>query len=170
MSKKTPPEQKVAAGVILVVGFIIGFFIVNGIKGVNKSFKETANKQTEQQATKTQVAKPNYVFDLPTLVGKNIDEVRAVLGKPMDAQPEPTKQQIELGGDEWFNGYEKDGGELTITFQATSRKITDFFLGGKSRNTLMQQGNLQENQNTYRIEEVKALTGGGITGIKIIPE
>lgn len=149
--------------------FIIIVAVVNG--SGNKSVTTTTTTPQPQQATTTtQETKPAPVFDIPVLVGKNIDEVRKVLGKPADADPEPTQEQIELGADEWYNGYKKDGVELTITFNPKTRKITDFFLSGDNRNKLMEQGNLQNNQSAYRIEEVKALRGGGITGIKIIPQ
>jgi len=48
--------------------------------------------------------------------------------------------------------------------------IIDFFLSGDSKAKLLEKGNLKENDSRYKIEQVKALKGGGITGIKVVPK
>lgn len=39
---------------------------------------------------------PQVTFDVPALIGKNIDEVRKVLGKPLYDQIEPSNQKEGL--------------------------------------------------------------------------
>lgn len=157
----------------VIIALVILGVIGSALGGESKKESSTPQQQPKPVTAAPEVVqetKPAFVFDIPTLVGKNIDEVRKMLGQPSDADPEPNQQQIDLGTDEWYNSYKKDGVELTVTFNPKTRKITDFFLSGDNRAKLILQGNLKENQSTYRIEEVKALRGGGITGIKIIPQ
>lgn len=157
----------------VVIALVILGAIGSALGGESKKESSTPQQQPKPATTAPEAAqetKPAFVFDIPTLVGKNIDEVRKMLGQPLDTYPEPNQQQIELGTDQWDNGYKKDSVELIVTFDPKTRKITDFFLSGDNRGKLIQQGNLKENQSSYRIEEVKALRGGGITGIKIIPK
>jgi hypothetical protein len=71
------------------------------------------------------------VFDLEKLYGKNIDEIRSILGNPIDGNHiEPTKQQINLGmaEDGWDNTFEKDGYDLLITYDVSTRNVIDFFI------------------------------------------
>jgi len=138
----------------------------------NKSTMENiVPVQTTESKTENTTPKPTYIFDVPFLVGKNIDEIRQILGTPLDKDlTEPTAQQIELGGSEWDNSYKKDGQDLLITFDASSRKIIDFFLDGDDKSKLLEIGNLKENASSYTIEPVKAIKDPSvITGIKIIP-
>lgn len=106
------------------------------------------------------------VFDLETLYGKNIDEVREVLGTPTDADPEPSDLQIEWGTTEWWNSFKKDGYELTVTFDVPTRKVKDFFLSandpsgpdGLTKNTELLEKllNVKDSPN-FTIEPVQAL-------------
>ena len=110
------------------------------------------------------------LFDIPALVGKSIDGVREILGKPQDKEPEPTKLQLQAGVDEWNNVFLRDGQELLVTFNPRTRQVIDFFLDGEDKMTLMQQGNLAEGAAAYRIEPVRQIRDRSkITGIKIIP-
>ncbi|MEX0701681.1 MAG: hypothetical protein WD069_06245 [Planctomycetales bacterium] len=115
------------------------------------------------------------VVDLPSLVGKSIDELRGILGEPLDQQLEPTRVELEvLGVREWMNDFEiraQDDDEqvLIVTFDPRSRRVLEFFLMGDDRNILMQRGNLVDGDPAYRIEAVKARNAPGITGINVVP-
>lgn len=125
-------------------------------------------QETDKQASQEQ-AKPVYVFNVPSLVGKNIDEVRSALGKPADSAAEPSQAQL-AGTSEWDNTFKKDSKELLVTFNPKSREVIDFFLEGSDKDTLLGVGNLKSNSSDYRVEEVKALTDpSAITGIKVVP-
>lgn len=110
-------------------------------------------------------------FDVPSLIGKSIDELREVLGTPTDADIEPTQQQLDLGVDEWSNGFTNDGQDLLVTYNPRTRAVIDLFLDGSDQNSLLQRGNLAVRSAAYRIEPVRALRNPSqITGIKILPK
>ncbi len=65
---------------------------------------------------------PQVTFDVPALIGKNIDEVRKVLGKPSS----PIANRIEPSNpkEETFeNTFEKNGEKLFVDFNTKSRRI-----------------------------------------------
>ena len=55
---------------------------------------------TTASTTKTDI---KAVYDVPSLIGKNIDEIRKVLGKPSDKEIEPTKLQMKMKFGSWKN-------------------------------------------------------------------
>lgn len=63
-------------------------------------------------------------YDIPALIGKNIDEVREVLGKPLDNPPDPS----DFHKDHYENLYEKNDQKLLISFNPHTRKINFFFI------------------------------------------
>lgn len=96
---------------------------------------------------------PKAVYDIPYLLGKNIDEVRKVLGKPLENPPDPSKPQKRL----FENNYDKEGQSLLIYFDPTTRKIESFHIvssiGYDSVKTVLKIGNLDfKNTNDYWIE------------------
>ncbi|MCA9070739.1 MAG: hypothetical protein KDA84_17535 [Planctomycetaceae bacterium] len=135
---------------------------------VFRSSDDQKNKKDDQQNNKQTVS---VVFDVASLSGKTIDEIRESLWPPQDDQVEPTAQQLQIGIDEWTNVFRrKDGQELLITFNPKTRQVVDFFLAGDDKTLLMQKGNLTEGNPNYRIETVKAIANPSkITGIKIVP-
>lgn len=165
-------EKNLKLALIITAAFFICSFIarISTPQPTKKYVVEQTNPDQKSTTTNNpQQTKTAIIYDVPSMMGKNIDEVRKILGQPEDKDPEPTQQQIQLGTDEWYNSYIKDSLDLTVTFNPSTRKVTDIFLSGSDKAKLMQQGNLQDNQPAYKVEEVKAVKGGGITGIKIIP-
>ncbi|MEK7143047.1 MAG: hypothetical protein AAB785_02455 [Patescibacteria group bacterium] len=152
--------------------------VVIALKGVQTALKPTPTPSTTQNTTitPTTTPAPKYIYDIPALIGKNIDEIRAILGEPVDKElTEPTQEQISLGAKEWDNTFKKDDFDLLVTFNISSRKIVDFFVDTSSKypdkNKLMEVTNTKENANNYTIESVKELkNSSNITGIKIIPK
>lgn len=67
---------------------------------------------------------PQVTFDIPSLIGKNIDQVRKVLGKSDDTSPDPSDSSVK-GYTNWYN---KNGQELLIDFDPHTRKITRFYI------------------------------------------
>lgn len=123
------------------------------------------------------VAKSEPVFDVPSLVGKNIDQIRETLGKPTDDSPEPTKLQLDLMGNssvEWGNNFTKNGITLLVTFNPKTRTVIDFFIprvGDQDKASLLSAGNVQEKSSDYTIEFVKAIKNpSDFTGLKITPK
>ena len=136
----------------------------------------SSNKKEEQNtnATKTDVKK---VYDVSSLVGKNIDEIRSVLGKPSDEEIEPTKQQMEMNFDSWDNNFDKDGKTLLITFNPQDRKVIDFFISTDDPSgttddysDLLKICNVTDDNSAYKIEPVPTIKDDTrFTGIKIVP-
>lgn len=94
------------------------------------------------------------VFDVPALLGKNIDEVRKVLGKPKEGSPEPPDPK-EKGS--YVSFYSKSGQDLFIYYNPYTRKIKSFQImsseGYKNITDLLKLGNLHFMENLdYRIE------------------
>ena len=58
---------------------------------------------------------PQVTFDIPSLIGKNIDQVRNVLGKSED----PSRPNVEG----YTNHYHKNGQHLLIDFDPHTRRI-----------------------------------------------
>ena len=129
--------------------------------------------QNNQVGTNNKSTKLEYVFDVPSLVGRNVDEVRSVLGEPTDKDKEPTALQSQMGVDEWQNTFTKEGRELLVTYNPTTRKIVDFFISKNNADTddsLLEAGNLTEQDSRYKIEFVKALRNPSeFTGVKVMP-
>lgn len=74
-------------------------------------------------ASCSQPKAPQVTFDIPALIGKNIDEVRKVLGKPSS----PIANRIEPSNpkEETFsNDYEKNGVYISFEFNTKSRRIS----------------------------------------------
>ncbi|RYE13036.1 MAG: hypothetical protein EOP34_09690 [Rickettsiales bacterium] len=66
---------------------------------------------------------PQVTFDVPALIGKNIDEVRKVLGKPSS----PIANRIEPSNpkeESFENDFEKNSEILTADFNTKSRRIS----------------------------------------------
>ena len=154
---------------ILTGGFIL-FIILAGVT-TPKTDKPSA-EQTATTAPPTATPAPSYSFDVPSLIGKNVDEIRQVLGAPIDQDlAEPSAEQRNLGVDEWDNSFRKDGHEILVTFNPNTRKVIDYFLSGDVRDKLLEIGNLKSSDSKYNIESVKSFKdSSAITGIKITPK
>ena len=111
------------------------------------------------------------VFDVPSLVGMSIDDIRQRLVlSPHDLHPEPTELQLQLGMYEWSNLFEKEGQQLLVFFDARTRRVIRFFLPGEDKTILMRKGNLVDGHSAYQVISVRALVNPSqITGIKIVP-
>ena len=118
-------------------------------------------------------------FDVPILVGKNIDEVKAILGAPSDDDeikfPNGFPDGSSTGyGKEWDKPGDKS---LLATFTQSTRKIEDFFISCddtsgacSDKSHLLQIGNLKQDAPNYSIEFVNAgASETKFTGVKAIP-
>ena len=132
--------------------------------------KTTSNSTSEKQNTEEQVA---VAFDIPSLLGKNIDQLRTVLGNPTDSQIEPNGAQSNF--ETWDNTFKKGDYELLATYNPKTRVVEDLFLSTddpsgqtKDKNRLLKQANVKEGSNLYKIEFVKTIKDPAYyTGIKV---
>ena len=123
---------------------------------------------------KVSTVKP--VFNVPALIGKNIDKVRKELGKPVNKEIEPNKLQKNLSVETWENSFEKEGHNLLVTFNPKTREVTDFFLNtddptGLASNyeDMVAICGAKEGDENYTIEPVPTIKNKSkYTGIKII--
>jgi len=147
--------------------FLLILFIFN-------SCGNTSNNSEIKEATNT-AQSLDVIYDLPSLKGKNIDQVVEILGTPEVDNSEPTNQQKQFGVNIWGKSYKRNGYELLINYYVGSRVIIDYFVptndpsgGTKNYDDLMQITNTFNNPNVI-IEPVKAYVDpSSYTGIKII--
>ena len=164
LGRKRKMSRAISFGGSFIISCLLVVFVAS-VKG-----KQEANTKHGR----AQVAQPKplsrIIFDIPSLVGKSIDEIRKTLGKPKDQEIEPTGLQMKMGVNEWDNLFTNDGKELLVTFNPRTRRVIDFFLEGQDKTILMQRGNLVEGTRAYRIEPVHEIREPSkISGIKIIP-
>ncbi len=114
------------------------------------------------------------VFDVPSLVGKDINGVQAILSTPSE---DDSNKVWPNGDDEHLKTWSKQGVDLMVDYHLNTGKVVDFFVGtddpsGATSDTqkLLEQGNLKENESAYRIEMTKAGGHPGqYTGLKAVP-
>ncbi len=71
-------------------------------------------------------AKP--LFDVPALLGKDIDQVLGILGPAQPQDLEPTPAQVQLGATQWDHSFVHDTATLLVSYDARTRQVRDFFL------------------------------------------
>jgi len=110
------------------------------------------------------------VFDIPSLIGKNVDEMKFVLGPPtMTGIP---GSGGGYGGDkEKYRYWNTENANLTIEFDNSTRRIINFII---SPGTAAEKrsfadikeplilGNVTEDSNNYSIQSVPVVAGSGI--------
>ncbi len=153
-------RHKIVSGVLLLFVIIVVAAACSG--------PSELTEQTQTQA----------VFDVPSLMGKNLDEVIAIMGKPNKFDTEPTVEQLS-GAKEWDKTYEKEGYELLVTYDVKTRNIVDYFISAKSDSEMSKKDmeklleviNAKQNDPQYLVEFVKTLKDPSIfTGVKIVPK
>jgi hypothetical protein len=205
---------------VILLGFFLMLLLIPAFEAARKTQDKAGKKQAslpkpppaarpntphslqprDRTENRSQVSKAEssdqpagVVFDVPALVGKNIDQIRTTLGPSDDPQTqEPNDETVnrwrlqtslghEADQDEWANSFTRNERDLLfITFNSRTREVKDLFLGGDhaaatnpdSRGavkTLMQKGNLSADDPRYRVQAVKARNAPGITGITITP-
>lgn len=159
---------------MLFGGVAIVSFIGIGVTA-EPSEKSTASSSAgtqEQRAVSNEPAAPSFAFDVPTLIGKNVDQIIETLGTPTD-NTEPTTQQKELGTKEWTKTYTKDNASLLITYDIGTRNVADLFISPKSADASAEEilalGNLSQKDDRYVVELVKVMNDDSkYTGVKVI--
>lgn len=154
----------VLISIMFIVIIIIALADVSG---------DARKKADQQNATNNQIEERNRevvvtVFDIPSLLGKDIDGVKKALGT-LSSDTEPTKQQLSMGITEWEKSYDKDGKSLLITYDAKTRKVKDYFISGTEKNDLLTIGGVREEETNYTVKFVKSIKDPStITGMKVI--
>jgi len=109
-----------------------------------------------------------FTYDIPALIGKNIDQADKELPMAIGNTPEPPNNQSEQGGTKWHRIYMKDKHALIVDFNALTRKVISFVLDGNNKEKTLEVGNLSENDSKYKVEQLNDEVG--MLGIKITPQ
>ncbi|MCX6803030.1 MAG: hypothetical protein NTY48_00490, partial [Candidatus Diapherotrites archaeon] len=111
----------------IIITILVGLIIFSALPSNKPLTKTTETKNTDTTATAPSTTAeqsapvPKYKFDVPALVGKSIEEIRGILGEPVDKEfAEPTKDQLSLGTKLWDNTFTKDDRSLLVTFDIQS--------------------------------------------------
>ncbi len=143
--------------------FFYTLFVVFGTMGLIFS--------SDDQIAVAPVSTQKMVFDIPSLVGKDVKQLREILGTP-SYDKEPTSQQAALFGT-WEKTWTREGYDLMVTYNIRNKKVVDLFLGAdtdatyaifENTNNILKVGNLQSNSSEYSVEFVKVIKGNGYTG------
>lgn len=166
---KTPPRW--------VIG-LIGLILCSIVAPIDDSRPQQPATigNNKQEMAEINEEKPKPTFPINTLLSKNIDEVRTVIGNPTDSQIDPTEEQKAMTP-EWYNTFNKDGYDLTVSYNSRNRAITDFFIATKDTTgmttdttPLLTAMDATESNPKYSIKNVKALKDKTkYTGIIITP-
>ena len=156
----------------LEIVFMLG--VIYGIQHPVTTQQDEPQQQTQsQQSSNVQAPKPTYIFDVPSLISKNIDQVRQTLGAPKDKTPDPTAQQASYTN-EWDNTFEKDNKQLLVTYTISSKQVVDLFIDAQyagNKDDLYKYYNVKDGASNYKIVAVKAIKDPSvITGYKIVPQ
>ena len=133
----------------IVGGILLLIFIIAIATGGEK--KETTSGQQFQQAQISQSPRETekeVVFNIPSLIRKNISEVKNILGKPVN------EYDPGYGGTLPTVIYQKNGYELQIDYLSSTGDVAEIFLAKNtnSKNELFNAGNLDENSVVYSIK------------------
>ncbi len=187
------------------VGLVFGsaivlFFILFGVTTPNNGRTSIPAKTTTPTSTKTtgestpvKTPTPSYVFDVPSLLGKNIDQIRQSLGPSIEQQDpkgngpaEPAQQDINSeSAIPWFNDWDNGKYELLVDFNYQTRKVLDFSVSyiqsidstaitSDHKSEFETAANVSDNGSGYSVQVNKCKLGcssnDNILGIKIIPQ
>jgi len=135
---------------------------------------QTASEKAAPKGEASPVARPN-TLDMPTLVGRNIDQIRRTLGPPQETKDEaiglePTAEQMKATkGEDWINTFEKNGSTVVVTFNAKTRKVLDMVLIGSNEDELMRRGNLSLTAQNYLVLPVTdPKNADKVSGLRVV--
>ncbi len=119
----------------------------------------TTNQNIQKEEIKT-------VFDVPSLIGKNVDEIIKIVGQPKENSL-PTKDQTKLSK-EWSIEFGKENQTLLVEYNVDTKVVKDLFISGDNKEKLLKIGNLKENADSYTLDFVKLQRDPSqITGVTI---
>jgi hypothetical protein len=158
---------KITITIVFAFFNLVALMSDNPDKSTTQQAEQNPTVETKSEAPKQEIPQlPQFVFDVPSLIGKNIDEVKSALGTPNNFK-EPTKQQLAIT-DEWYMEYIKDDNSLLITYDLKTKVVTDFFIEGTDKSKVLTTGNLKEKADDYNVQFVNSIKNANeITGVKI---
>ncbi len=149
---------------------VIGVIFIIGLIG---SIVDPSEKKPDEPKLQEQVQQ--VVFDVPSLIGKNIDEIEFIYGK--EESQEPNEYQINTVT-EWSKEFKRDEFILLVTYDYKTRVVKDFFVSAtdeiyesRDKDRMMSITNTNKYDSKYSVSFVKAMTDSTrFTGIQISPK
>jgi len=157
---------------LFFTGAVILFFVLFGI---------TAPDLQENNLSIEEKEEIEAIFNFESLYGKNIDEIKNILGEPIwDKEPEDVQVNIKSEDQlskEWAKTWEKNGYKLTASYHVASREIIDFFVetddpSGSTKNIKKLEEIIGAKKLiNFTTQPVKVINNpNAYTGIMIIPK
>jgi hypothetical protein len=114
-------------------------------------------------------------FDVPSLLGKDMDQVKASLSTPATTATRGSAESAETGS----QAFRRDDQILTVTYKKSNKRITSFQIGTEGdslvlkedkKNELLDLGRLKADDPRYSLEFVEAAAKPfSYIGVKVIP-
>ena len=141
----------------VILAALIGLIILIGV------FAPADNNSVKKE-------KVVAVYDVPALLGKNIKEVKQILGTPINASEKITKE-MKKGKQSVIAVYKKDSVELWVAYNMKTGKVENFFVPANNESgsvenidTLLEKVNASYSTD-YEIEA--SGVEGAYVGVKI---
>lgn len=184
-------EKKKSGCTRIFLIFCFSFLAIVGIICIFNDNNESQETEVINKKVNTN-KKIQIVYDIPSLFGLNIDQIRKKLGKPEDIRYKDSPNVSEIDPpanelnttDEWSNTYHKDNLSIDISFNPKTRKVNDFFIGYNYKSFcmedfenptdscvfLMESFNVKKDANEYIIKSAPLASNHNIcNGLTITP-
>ncbi len=161
---------------MFILGLIIFGVIVSMVLVALGDARDKANKAREQAAASSIPSITEPVFDIPSLLGKDVSKIQEALGEPVSSPAVPKLYE----GKDWDRAWEKSNQRLAVSYDLKTSKVIDFFLNTddpsgatKDKDRLLRVGNLKADDSRYVLEFVPVKDfynmPGSYTGVKVTP-
>jgi hypothetical protein len=122
----------IALGVLLIIFIITTFFGAQDATEEARQRGGVSGEQTvqsEQEATNTNKDEAiEVVFDIPSLLSKDILYFVSTYGEAVNDNPEPTELALQTGVETWTKRFEKSGYAIAVTYKIETDMVTEIFL------------------------------------------
>jgi hypothetical protein len=168
MNSSTEKQKKRPPLWLIITTFILATVVI-GLSLIPSDKKPEIIIPHKEQAA----AVPTPVFDVSLLLGKNINQIKRILG-PGEMQYQATSIQIGRGDITSTIEYIKDDYSLTIDYYDNTLKVESMMYGPTANNVndyhdILLAGNLKEDNPHYLIKAMPVLgKPGEFASVKII--
>ncbi len=155
---------------VVVIALSTSMRLIGELQNTKLQLEQQQPVVAQQTSSAPRVRTP-MIFDVPSLVGMTVSEVKTALGKPTE-----TSKRINADDHDAYILYTRDGQDLMVSFDYGSNIVKDFFLSsgdpsGATQDTtrLMDRANLTEGDARYKIEFIQVLNDpSSYTGVQVM--
>lgn len=163
---KTGCSSCLITGIVIIFGIgILASIVLVSLSGARKKADEVISKQDNISTTNQNIT---VVFDIPSLIGKSFNQIKAKLGNP-DNEYKPTDVQKNVGVS-YSAIWNKNDTDLQVDYFDANKPVNYMFLDNTNsltKDQLLQLGNLTNTSN-YKIVPQNAINEPNkITGLHI---